>query len=282
MSWFEKIAPSILGKKQISNIPAGVWLCCPVCKEHLFEKELSKHAKVCMQCNYHFRLNAKERIEHLLDKNSFEAMDEDLISNDPLKFSDVRKYKERLKNESQKAQSKESIVCGIGKIAGKKLSVCIFNFKYMGGSMGIVAGEKIARSIARAYQHKIPLLIISASGGARMQEGTLSLLQMAKTSTALTRLKKVNIPYISLLTDPTMGGVSASIAMLGDIILVEPESLVGFAGPRVIQQTINQELPAGFQRAEFLLKHGVVDRIVHRKNLKKELALLFSYFHADK
>lgn len=282
MSWLDKIAPSIFGKKKTSNIPQGIWLSCPECKEHLFEKELYKNLKVCIYCNHHFRLNAKERIDFLLDKNSFELMDEDLISTDPLKFSDIKKYKDKIKNEPNKAKSNESIVCGIGKIANQKVSTCVFNFAYMGGSMGVVAGEKIVRSIDRAYEQKIPLIISSSSGGARMQEGTLSLLQMAKTSVAMAKFKETNIPYISLLTDPTMGGVSASIAMLGDLILVEPGSLVGFAGPRVIQQTINQELPYGFQKAEFLLEHGVVDRIIHRKKLRKEIALLLSYFSFQK
>ena len=191
---------------------------------------------------------------------------------------DLKKYKDRIKNEPKKSGSNESIVCGIGAIMRQKISICVFNFFYMGGSMGVVAGEKIARSIDRSLDAKIPLIIISSSGGARMQEGTLSLLQMAKTSVILSKLREKKIPYISILTDPTMGGVSASIAMLGDIILVEPNSLVGFAGPRVIQQTINQELPEGFQRSEFLLKHGVVDRIVHRKNLRNEISLLLSAF----
>jgi acetyl-CoA carboxylase carboxyl transferase subunit beta len=281
MSWLDKIAPSILGKKKQSNFPTGVWLSCPECKEHLFEKELCKNLKVCIYCGHHFRLNAKERAQFLLDENSFELLDEELLSKDPLKFSDVKKYKDRMKNEPSKAKTNESIWCGIGTIARQKVSICIFNFFYMGGSMGVVAGEKIRRSIDRAYEYKIPLIIVSSSGGARMQEGTLSLLQMAKTSVALTRLKDSKIPYISILTDPTMGGVSASIAMLGDVILVEPDSLVGFAGPRVIQQTINQELPAGFQREEFLLQHGVVDRIVHRKDLRKEISLLLYYFSAS-
>ena len=278
MSWLNKIAPSIFGKKKDLNFPSGVWLPCQNCKEHLFEKELNKNLKVCMNCDYHFRLKAYERINFLLDTNSFKEIDQKLISSDPLKFVDLKKYKDRIKNEPKKSESLESIVCGVGCITKIKVSICVFNFFYMGGSMGIVAGEKIARSIERSFDEKIPLIIVSSSGGARMQEGTLSLLQMAKTSVILGKLKGEKIPYISILTDPTMGGVSASIAMLGDIILVEPNSLVGFAGPRVIQQTINQELPEGFQRSDFLLKHGIVDRVVHRKNLRKEISLLLSAF----
>ena len=215
----------------------------------------------------------------MLDKDSFHEMDSNLSSKDPLSFSDTKKYKSRLKSEPQKANSSESVICGLGEIQNTKISICAFNFMYMGGSMGIVAGEKIVRSIERSVEKSLPLIIVSASGGARMQEGTLSLMQMAKTSAALNSLKEKKIPYISVLTDPTTGGVSASVSMLGDIILVEPGALVGFAGPRVIQQTIKQDLPEGFQKAEFLLKHGVVDRIVHRKDLRSEIAQILSYLY---
>ena len=276
MSWFEKLAPSIFGTKTESKIPAGIWLKCSECNEVLYDKELEKYLKVCQYCGFHFRLNCYERLKFLLDKNSFVEKDKDLSSKDPLNFTDTKKYKNRLKNEFKKANSQESVICGLGKIMNQKVSVCAFNFMYMGGSMGIVAGEKIVRSIERSVEKSLPLIIVSASGGARMQEGTLSLMQMAKTSAVLNSLKKKKIPYISLLTDPTTGGVSASISMLGDIILVEPGALVGFAGPRVIKQTIKQDLPEGFQRAEFLLKHGVVDRIVHRKNLRSEIATILS------
>ena len=224
-------------------------------------------------------MNCYERLEFLLDKDSFHEMDSNLSSKDPLSFSDTKKYKNRLKSEPQKANSSESVICGLGEIQNTKISICAFNFMYMGGSMGIVAGEKIVRSIERSVEKSLPLIIVSASGGARMQEGTLSLMQMAKTSAALNSLKEKKIPYISVLTDPTTGGVSASVSMLGDIILVEPGALVGFAGPRVIQQTIKQDLPEGFQKAEFLLKHGVVDRIVHRKDLRSEIAQILSYLY---
>ncbi len=277
MSWFEKLAPSIFGTKTESKIPAGIWLKCSKCSEILYDKELEKHLKVCQYCGFHFRLDCYERLKFLLDKNSFEEMDKNLSSTDPISFSDTKKYKSRLKNEPKKANSNESVICGLGSIVSRKVSICAFNFMYMGGSMGIVAGEKIARAIDRSVEKSLPLVVISASGGARMQEGTLSLMQMAKTSAALHSLKEKKLPYISLLTDPTTGGVSASIAMLGDIILVEPGALVGFAGPRVIQQTIKQDLPKGFQRAEFLLQHGVVDRIVHRANLRSEISKILSY-----
>ena len=277
MSWFEKLAPSIFGTKKESKIPAGIWLKCSKCREILYDKELEKNLKVCQYCNFHFRLNCYERLKFLLDKDSFIEMDKNLSSKDPISFSDTKKYKNRLKHEASKANSNESVICGLGKIASRKVVVCAFNFMYMGGSMGIVAGEKIVRSIDRSVEQSLPLIVISASGGARMQEGTLSLMQMAKTSAVLNSFKKKKLPYISLLTDPTTGGVSASIAMLGDIILVEPGALVGFAGPRVIQQTIKQDLPEGFQRAEFLLQHGVIDRIVHRKNLRSEISKILSY-----
>lgn len=277
MSWFEKLAPSILGTKSKSTIPAGVWLKCTSCNEILYEKELKKNMMICMKCGFHFRIDCYDRVKYLFDEDSFEELDKNLKSNDPLNFVDSKKYKDRLKNEFKKAKSNESLICGIGSIKGRKISACIFNFLYMGGSMGIVAGEKIIRSIERAIDQKLPLLIISSSGGARMQEGTLSLMQMAKTSAALNKLRKENLPYISLLTDPTTGGVSASVSTLGDIIIVEPGALVCFAGPRVIEKTINQKLPKGFQKAEFLLKHGAVDIIVNRKDHREKIDILLSY-----
>ena len=282
MSWFEKLAPSIFGIKSESKIPAGVWIKCQKCNEVLYKNELENNLQVCLKCEFHFRINGHTRIKFLLDKDSFQEMDKGLKSSDPLKFTDVKKYKDRLKNEPKKADSDESVIGGVGTINGQQVSICAFNFFYMGGSMGIVAGEKITRSIERAIELSIPLIVVSASGGARMQEGTLSLMQMAKTSVALNKLKNKKLPYISILTDPTTGGVSASIAMLGDVILVEPGALVGFAGPRVIKQTIKQELPKGFQRAEFLLQHGVVDAIVSRNNLRQTITNLLSYLYPKK
>ena len=271
-SWFRRIAPKLLPGDAKKNIPAGVWIRCPECGETLYSKDLDKNLKVCLNCAYHFRLTAEERIRQLTDEGSFVEYHGNMIANDPLKFVDSKKYKDRIKATMAKTRLNEAITIGEAKIEGNRISLAVFNFRFMGGSMGSVVGEKITLAIEHAIKHSIPMMIVSASGGARMQEGALSLMQMAKTSAALKKLCDCRIPYISLLTDPTTGGVSASFAMLGDINIAEKGALIGFAGPRVIQETIKQALPKGFQRAEFLLEHGTVDIVVNRLELKKTIA----------
>ena len=270
-SWFTRLAPKLLASDEKKNIPAGVWIKCPECGETLYSKDLERNLKVCDLCGYHFRLTADERIAHLLDKDSFTEFDANMSPTDPLKFSDSKKYKDRIKQSVNKTKLKEAMTTGVGRMHGREVALCVFNFRFMGGSMGSVVGEKITRMIELGLEKRIPVIIVSASGGARMQEGALSLMQMAKTSAALNKLGKAGIPYISLLSDPTTGGVSASFAMLGDLNIAEKGALIGFAGPRVIQQTIGQNLPQGFQRPEFLQEHGVVDMILERKDLKDKI-----------
>jgi len=248
-----------------------LWIQCNACREMLFRREVERNHKVCPKCNYHFRISASERLTMVADEGSFTEYDANLEPLDPLEFKDRLKYGERIKESQQSTRLKEAILCGEAKIAGQPVMVGIMNFEFMGGSMGSVVGEKIARLAERAIAKKIGMILFCSSGGARMQEGILSLMQMAKTSAALARLKENGLPYISFLTDPTTGGVSASFAMLGDIILAEPKAIIGFAGARVIEQTIKQKLPEGFQRSEYLLDHGMVDRIVDRQEMKSLL-----------
>ena len=272
MSWIDKIKAGIGGKKTAKD--EDLWVECKKCKEQIFIAELEANLKVCPHCDYHFRLEIRQRIHQLMDLESFKEYDQQLTSSDPLKFRDTKKYKDRIKSSVKKGLSNDAVITGSGTIEGLPVELCVFDFSFMGGSMGSVVGEKITRGIERAMENKSALIIASCSGGARMQEGIFSLMQMAKTSAALKKLSNQKIPYISLLRDPTMGGVSASFSMLGDIILAEPGALIGFAGPRVIEQTIKQKLPDGFQRAEFLLDHGLIDNVVHRKDLKSTLAHL--------
>jgi acetyl-CoA carboxylase carboxyl transferase subunit beta len=272
MSWIDKIKAGLGGKKTAKD--EDLWIECKKCKEQIFIAELETNLKVCPHCDYHFRLETRQRIHQLIDQESFKEYDQQLSSSDPLKFRDTKKYKDRIKSSIKKGLSNDAVITGSGTIEGLPIELCVFDFSFMGGSMGSVVGEKITRGIERAIENKSALIITSCSGGARMQEGIFSLMQMAKTSAALKKLSNHKIPYISLLTDPTMGGVSASFSMLGDIILAEPGALIGFAGPRVIEQTIKQKLPDGFQRAEFLLDHGLIDNVVHRKDLKSTLANL--------
>ncbi len=273
MSWLDKIKAGI-GKK----IPKDedLWVHCKKCKEQIYIAELEDNLKVCPKCEYHFRLDARQRIHLLIDSETFIEQDQNLTSPDPLKFKDTKKYKDRMRATLKKSATNDAIITGSGEIEGLAIEICVFDFSFMGGSMGSVVGEKITRSIERAIDKNMPVIIVSCSGGARMQEGIFSLMQMAKTSSALQKLSAKKIPYISLLTDPTMGGVSASFSMLGDIILAEPGALIGFAGPRVIEQTIKQKLPDGFQRAEFQLEHGLIDNVVHRKELKATLVRLLN------
>jgi acetyl-CoA carboxylase carboxyl transferase subunit beta len=280
MSWFARSRapkPSADGTEKL-QIPDDIWTKCPSCAAVLYTKELRRNFGVCPKCNYHFRLKVQERIPLLVDRHSFVEMDQNLKSIDPLNFRDTKKYKDRLKRAEKNTGSSEGVVTGRAVILNIPVMLGVFEFKFLGGSMGSVVGEKLTRLVEAGREENRPVIIISASGGARMQEGIFALMQMAKISAALARLGEARIPYISVLTDPTTGGVAASLAMLGDIILAEPKALIGFAGPRVIEQTIKQKLPEGFQRSEFLLEHGMIDRIVQRTEMKSELARILSNF----
>ncbi len=275
MSWFKK-KKEIKTEKKV-KIPEGLWIKCDSCKEIIYKKEIEKNLQVCPKCNYHFRISASERIRFIADEGSFVEIDCDLSSANPLEFKDSIPYEERLKENIKKSGLKEAAIYGNATINSRPVALAIMDFSFMGGSMGSVVGEKIARAAELALEQKIPLITVSSSGGARMQEGMFSLMQMAKVSAAIGKLKKTGIPYISILADPTFGGVTASFAMLGDIIIAEPKSLIGFAGPRVIEQTIKQQLPDNFQRAEFLLDHGMIDLVVERKELKNMIFTLLDH-----
>jgi acetyl-CoA carboxylase carboxyl transferase subunit beta len=275
MSWFENIkAPKIKEKpsEKVLRVPDGLWVKCVSCGEILQSKILKENQQVCPECQHHFRMGAWERIAQLTRDSAFDEIAPRLKSSDPLQFQDQKPYPDRLAAAARSTGQTDAIVTGRGLIGGMPTMIGAFEFKFMGGSMGAVVGEKIARLFETALDEKIPAIIVSSSGGARMQEGILSLMQLAKTSALIADMRKKGLPYISVLTDPTTGGVAASFAMLGDVIIAEPNALIGFAGPRVIGQTIRQELPPGFQRAEFLLKHGFVDLIVPRKELPQTLA----------
>ncbi len=279
MAWFKKEKGTINRKVKV---PEGLWVKCNSCKEIVYGKEVDKNLRVCPKCNYHFRISARERIYLLVDEGSFIEMGRDLTSGDPLNFKDQISYKERLIESRKKTNIKEAATAGSALIGNYPLVLVVLDFAFMGGSMGSVVGEKLVMAAEKATEEKIPLLTVASSGGARMQEGLISLMQMAKTSAAIARFKENNMPYISILADPTFGGVSASFAMLGDIIIAEPKSLIGFAGPRVIEQTIKQHLPEKFQTAEFLLQHGMIDMIVNRKELKQTIVKLLSLTVGDK
>ena len=277
MAWLHK------DKKAVEEDPEkrpksseGLWVKCNHCREIIYRKELERNLRVCPKCDYHFPITVEERIGLVLDEGSFQEWDAELSPTDPLGFRDAQKYRDRLKMAQEQTGRRDAMVSGAGAIEGRSVALCVFHFGFMGGSMGSVVGERIFRAAERAAGARTPLIVITASGGARMQEGILSLMQMAKTAAALGRLQQARVPYVSILTDPTYGGVTASVATLGDVILAEPKALIGFAGPRVIEQTIKQQLPPGFQRAEFLLAHGMVDRIVERKKMKQTLATLLA------
>lgn len=274
MAWFDDLkTPRIKSQvsQRTSKVPEGLWVKCSSCGEILQSKTLKDNLQVCPECQFHFRMNAADRIAMLCDDGAFDEYAEDLVSTDPLEFDDLKPYRDRLRSAAGSTGLKDAFISGKARLQGLPYHLGVFEFKFMGGSMGVVVGEKTTRVFEKALEERLPAVIVSASGGARMQEGILSLMQMAKTSAIISRLRKEGIPYVSVLTDPTTGGVAASFAMLGDVILAEPAALIGFAGPRVIEQTIRQSLPAGFQRSEFLLKHGFVDRIVDRKSLAQEL-----------
>ena len=263
------------------QIPEGLWIKCEKCREIVYKKDIVKNLNVCPKCDHHFKLKAKDWIALLVDDKSYQEHDKDLTSVDPLKFKDSKRYKDRIKDSTKKLGIKEALVSVEGKLDGFPVQLCVLDFGFLGGSMASAVGEKITRGIERAVEKRTPVIIISCSGGARMQEGVLSLMQMAKTSAALAKLSNAKLPYISILADPTTGGVTASFAMLGDINIAEPGALIGFAGPRVIEQTIKQKLPEGFQRAEFLLEHGMVDMVVNRKNLRPTLETLLAFFRDE-
>lgn len=276
MAWFKKIK-EVKAEKKV-KIPEGLWVKCDSCKEIIYKKEIEKNLQVCPKCNYHFRISAAERINLIADKGSFAEIDSELSTTDPLDFKDTIPYKDRLEENKKKTGLREAAIYGDAAINQRAVVLAIMDFSFMGGSMGSVVGEKIARAAERALERKLPLIVVSSSGGARMQEGMFSLMQMAKVSAAISKLKEAGILYIAILADPTFGGVTASFAMLGDIIIAEPKSLIGFAGPRVIEQTIKQQLPENFQRAEFLLDHGMIDIVVARRDLKNTIYKLIEHF----
>ncbi|HEX5746391.1 MAG TPA: acetyl-CoA carboxylase, carboxyltransferase subunit beta [Archangium sp.] len=276
MAWFSK-KPRIATAPEPIEAPSrmqGLWAKCESCDEIIYRQELEKNLNVCPHCEHHLPWTARARLTSLLDPDSFEEFDKELEPQDPLGFTDSKKYKDRLRSTRKALGENDAFISGVGRIEGKPVSVGCFVFEFMGGSMGSVVGEKVTRVFERAHELKCPAIVFSASGGARMQEGIFSLMQMAKTSAAIARFRNVGKPYISVLLHPTTGGVAASFSWLGDIILAEPKALIGFAGPRVIEQTIRQKLPEGFQRSEFLVEHGMIDAIVHRKELRAKLGQL--------
>ncbi|RKX24981.1 MAG: acetyl-CoA carboxylase carboxyl transferase subunit beta [Candidatus Zixiibacteriota bacterium] len=276
MEWFRKAKSGPVSQEK-KNIPEGLWTKCKSCGEIVYSKKMEQLFWVCPTCNYHFRISSLKYINLLLDDGKLEEFDTKLSSLDPLKFKDSKRYSDRLKAANEKAGGSEGLITGLGKMNGIPVSFAIMDFAFIGGSMGSVVGEKVARTIERAIEHEIPLVIVSCSGGARMQEGILSLMQMAKTSGLLAVLAEKKIPYISVLTNPTTAGVMASYASLGDVIIAEPKALLGFAGPRVIQQTIGQDLPEGFQSSEFFMEKGFLDKIVDRKDLRDTITSLLQY-----
>jgi len=281
MAWFKKEKkPKEPVEQRSTTIPEGLWIKCDDCKEIIYKKVAEQNFNVCPKCDYHFRLSATERFELLFDEGKFKEFATDIRSSDPLKFRDTKRYRDRLKVYESRVGTGDAVLCAEGELEGMPIIIASMEYAFMGGSMGSVVGEKITLAIERCVDRKKPLIIVSCSGGARMQEGILSLMQMAKISAALRRLSDARLPYISLLTDPTTGGVTASYAMLGDLNIAEPKALIGFAGPRVIEQTIRQKLPEGFQRAEFLLEHGMVDSITHRSVLKATIGRALRLLHA--
>ena len=283
MSWFEKIVPSRIKtrKKQRSkSVPEGVWMKCPECKSQLYRAEIEKNLFVCNKCDHHMRISARDRLNQFLDQASQSELFPNIISVDPLNFEDTKKYKDRLTHSKEVSGESDALLVMEGTLNSIQVVACAFEFKFLGGSMGSVVGEKFVRAVDRSIENRAPLICFSASGGARMQEAILSLMQLAKTTSALVDLAAEKIPFISILTDPTTGGVSASLAMLGDIIIAEPGALIGFAGPRVIKQTVGQKLPSGFQTSQFLMEKGALDMIVDRREMRDtitELILILTH-----
>jgi acetyl-CoA carboxylase carboxyl transferase subunit beta len=280
MAWFRRESGELdtSGEKRVRT--EGLWVKCDNCRQIIWKKDLEENMNVCPKCEKHFRIDARTRLAQLLDDNQYETFDGDITSTDPLKFVDLKPYSSRLRQAQQDTGLKDAVINAQGKLMGRPVIASVLEYAFIGGSMGGVVGEAITRAIERAADLRMPLIIVSASGGARMMEGVVSLMQMAKISAALARLDKAKVPYISVLTDPTTGGVTASFAMLGDLNIAEPGALIGFAGPRVIEQTIRQKLPPGFQRSEFLLQHGMLDAIVPRKQLKPYIARALDFMAA--
>jgi acetyl-CoA carboxylase carboxyl transferase subunit beta len=280
MAWFKREAGELdtSGEKRVRT--EGLWVKCEGCRQIIWKKDLEENLNVCPKCDKHFRIDARTRLAQLLDDNQYETFGGDISSTDPLKFVDLKPYSSRLKQAQKDTGLKDAIINAQGKLLGRPVIASVMEYSFIGGSMGAVVGEAITRAVERSAETRTPLIIVSASGGARMMEGVISLMQLAKVSAALARLDKAKVPFISLLTDPTTGGVTASFAMLGDLNIAEPGALIGFAGPRVIEQTIRQKLPAGFQRSEFLLEHGMLDAVVPRKQLKPYIARALEFMAA--
>ena len=277
MAWFKKVRKPIEPQaNKESRVPEGLWVKCPSCAEVIYNKDLAATSHVCPKCAHHFRIGAVERLRLLFD-GPWQEYDQGLQSTDPLKFVDTKPYQKRLDATIASTGMKDAVICATGTIDGIETSVAAMEYTFIGGSMGVVVGEKITRAIERGIERRLPVVIVSSSGGARMMEGALSLMQMAKISAALARLDRARLPYVSVLTDPTTGGVTASFAMLGDVNIAEPKALIGFAGPRVIEQTIRQKLPEGFQRSEFLLERGMLDLVVDRRELKATIARVLRF-----
>jgi acetyl-CoA carboxylase carboxyl transferase subunit beta len=275
MSWFEKIVPSkIRTERRSRSVPEGLWIKCPACDAVLYRAELERNLMVCPKCSHHMRIGARERLRALLDPEPLTEIGANVMPEDPLKFKDSKRYRDRLAQAQKATRENDALVAVEGRLHGEPLVACAFEFAFLGGSMGSVVGERFKRSVDHAIARRCPVVCFTATGGARMQEALLSLMQMAKTAAALTRLAREHLPFISVMTDPTTGGVSASLAMLGDLNIAEPHALIGFAGPRVIQQTVRETLPEGFQRSEFLLEHGGLDLIIDRRDMRDRLAQL--------
>ena len=281
MAWFKKARKPIAAPDKASRVPEGLWVKCPDCDAIIYQRDLVKSLNVCTKCGHHFRLTARERLLSLFDGEHWVEQDATLRSTDPLRFTDTKAYRDRLDAGSKATGMPDAIIVGVGRIDGIETVVAAMEYTFIGGSMGVVMGEKIVRGIETALARRLPVIIVSCSDGARMMEGALSLMQMAKVSAALARLDRAGLPYVSVLTDPTTGGVTASFAMLGDLNIAEPKALIGFAGPRVIEQTIRQKLPEGFQRSEFLVERGMLDMIVDRRELKPTIARLLRFMLPD-
>jgi len=281
MAWFKKTrTPMAATKEKASRVPEGLWVKCPDCSQIIYNKDLTTNLNVCPKCAHHFRVNATERLKILFDDAVWTEFDKDLVSTDPLGFTDTKPYRARLEASTQATGVKEGVIVGLGRLEGIETIIAAQEYGFIAGSMGVVVGEKLTRAVERAMERRCPVVIVCCSGGARMMEGTLSLMQMAKVSGALARLARAGLPYIAVLTDPTTGGVTASFAMLGDLNIAEPKAQIGFAGPRVIEQTIRQKLPEGFQRSEFLLDKGMLDMIVDRREMKGTLARALRFMGA--
>jgi acetyl-CoA carboxylase carboxyl transferase subunit beta len=280
MAWFKRESGEVNASGEKTVRTEGLWVKCESCRQIIWKKDLEENLNVCPKCQKHFRIDARTRLALLLDDNEYETFDENLSSTDPLKFVDLKPYSSRLRQAQHDTGLRDAVINARGKLLGRPVVASVMEYAFIGGSMGAVVGEMITRAVERAVESKTPLIIVSASGGARMMEGVVSLMQLAKISAALARLDKAKVPYISVLTDPTTGGVTASFAMLGDLNIAEPGALIGFAGPRVIEQTIRQKLPAGFQRSEFLLQHGMLDAVVPRKELKPYIARALDFMAA--